>query len=157
MKHILIAPLLVFCVLLFGCAKASAPAVPGAPSGTNATLAKIVQAETAVETSVAGALKITQQLYSGGFIDKTTAGNISSVLATITQANAQALQLTQGLTTISATQALTLQNIEAPIIQALQNLIDSGLVGIKDANSKAAISAVLSTLLVTLQIIQGGS
>lgn len=153
------AAMVIMPVLLFmsfsGCAKATAPGVPAPPSGTNATLAKVVQAETDIAAGVSAALQIIQQFYAAGTISKSDAQNISSVLATITNANAQAIALTKNLSTISATQALTLKTLEAPVIQALQTAVESGLVGIKDANTKAAVTAALSTILTTLEIIQG--
>jgi hypothetical protein len=149
MRKLLIVPVLLFALLL-GCVKAGSIA-----PGTNPTLAKVVQAESDVDTGVAAALTITQQVYAANLIDKATASQIASVLATVTQANAQAIALTKTLTTISATNALTLQSLESPITTALQNLVNSGLVGIKDAKTKATVTAALSTLLVTLQIIQG--
>jgi hypothetical protein len=152
MRGLLVVPLIAL-LILSGCAKTTG--VPGLPSGTNTALAKVVQAESDVSAGVAAALQITTTLYSAGDLDKATASQIAAVLATITAANGQAIALTKGLVTISASQALTLQTLEAPITTALQNLVNSGLVGIKNANTKAAITASLSTLLVTLQIIQG--
>lgn len=154
MRAAMVIPLLLFMGLL-GCAKATAPGTPVLPTGTNATLAKVVQAESDVDAGVAAALTIVQTVYGQGLIDKPTASSVAGVLATITAANGQAIALTKGLVTISTTQALNLQTIEAPVVAALQNAINSGLVGVKDANTKAAVTAALSTVLVTLQIIQG--
>jgi hypothetical protein len=147
-------PALLF-MTLSGCAKVSAPGTPAPPAGTNATLVKVVQAETDIAAGVSAALQIVQQFYAGGTISKSDAQTISAVLATITNANAQAISLTKNLSTISATQALTLKTLEAPVVQALQSAVESGLVGIKDANTKAAVTAALSTILTTLEIIQG--
>ena len=153
-RFAVIASIAALLMNLSGCAKNTLPAQPGAPS-TNATLQKVVQVETDTATGINAALQIVTTFYTAGKISKSDAQNITAVLATITNANTQAIALTKNLTTISATQALTLQNLEAPIIQALQTLVTSGLAGIKDAATQAAVSASLSTLLVTLQIIQG--
>lgn len=138
-----------------GCAKAGAPSTPGAPSGTSTTLAKVVQVENDVAAGVAAGLQVVQQFAAAGTISKADAQAVTAVLLTVTNANTQAIALTKNLSTISATQALTLKTLEAPVIQALQNAVNSGLTGIKDANTKAAVTAALSTILTALEIIQG--
>lgn len=145
---------------LSGCAKASAPGTPALPASTDSTLRAVVQAEADVDTGVAAALQITQQLYAAGTVDKATASTIANVLAKVTAANGQAISITKGLASIPPAQRSAIQSIIVPIIGAVQDSLSNGLIPIKDANAKASVSAALSALLVTLQIIQsntGGS
>jgi hypothetical protein len=153
---LVLIPLLLFMGLL-GCAKATAPGTPALPSNTDATLRAVVQAEGDVDAGVAGVLQITQQLYAAGTVDKATAGTITGVLAKVTAANGQAITITKGLVTIPAAQRSTIQSIIVPVINDLQDSLTNGLISIKDANAKAALSAALSGLLVTLQIIQSST
>lgn len=144
-------------LLSLGCAKATAPGAPPLPSNTDATLRTIVQAEGDVDAGVAASLQITEQLFAAGTIDKATASTIAGVLAKVTAANGQAISITKGLVTVPPAQRSALQSVIVPIIKAVQDSLNNGLINIKDANAKAAISASLSALLVTLQIIQSST
>lgn len=159
-RSILAVAIIATFISFAGCAKATAPGAPALPSSTDPTLSKVVKAEADVDTGVAGALQITEQLYSAGTIDKATASTITGVLAKVTAANAQAIAITKGISTVAPAQRSAIQSIIVPIIGAVQDSLSSGLIPIKDANAKASVSAALSALLVTLQIIQsstGGS
>ncbi len=156
-KYLLLIPLLFGFMALSGCAKTGAPGTPGLPSGTDATLAKIVLAEGDVNVGVSGALQITQQLFNGGTIDKQTAITIANVLAKVTAANGEAIKITRGLVNLPASQRSAIQSIIVPIVNAVQDSLSNGLIAIKDANAKASISAALSSLLVTLEIIQSNT
>lgn len=146
-----IAVLLIAFVALSGCAKVQ----PGSiPPGTDTTLLRIVQAEGDVNSGVATALQATQQLFAAGTIDKPTAMTIASILAKVTAANGQAISITKGLVTVDPAHRTAINNIVVPIIAAVQDSLTNGLIPIKDANAKAIVSASLSSLLVTLQIIQ---
>ena len=141
-------------VALSGCAKVA----PGSiPPTTDATLAKIVQAEGDVNAGVATALQATQQLFAAGTIDKSTAMTIANILAKVTAANGQAISITKGLVAVDPAHRTAINNIVVPIIGALQDSLTNGLLPIKDENAKAVLSASLSSLLVTLQIIQAST
>ena len=156
MRKFLAVPLLLF-IVLASCAKATAPGTPVLPGTTDATLRAVVQAEGDVDAGVAGALQITQQLFAAGTVDKPTAVTITNVLAKVTAANGQAIAITKGLVSIPPAQRSTIQSIIVPVINAVQDSLSNGLIPIKDANAKAALSAALSSLLVTLQIIQSST
>lgn len=146
-----LAVLIIAFVALAGCAKVQ----PGTiPPGTDTTLLRIVQAEGDINAGVAAALSATQQLFNAGTIDKPTAMTISTVLAKITAANGQAISITKGIASVDPAHRTAINNIITPIIAALQDALTNGLIPIKDGNAKAVISASLSALLVTLQIIQ---
>jgi len=116
-----------------------------------------VLAEGDVNVGVSGALQITQQLFNGGTIDKQTAITIANVLAKVTAANGEAIKITRGLVNLPASQRSAIQSIIVPIVNAVQDSLSNGLIAIKDANAKASISAALSSLLVTLEIIQSNT
>ena len=142
-------------VALSGCAKVAPGSIP--PTGTDATLAKIGQAEGDVDVGVATALQATQQLFAAGTIDKSTAMTIANILAKVTAANGQAISITKGLAAVDPAHRTAINNIIVPIVGALQDSLTNGLLPIKDANAKAVLSASLSSLLVTLQIIQAST
>lgn len=155
MQHFkFLAVLLIAFVALSGCAKVQ----PGSiPPGTDTTLLRVVQAEGDINAGVAAALTATQQLFAAGTIDKPTAAAITNVLAKITTANGQAISITKGLATVDPAHRTAINNIIVPVVAALQDALTNGLVPIKDGNAKAIISASLSALLVTLQIIQAST
>lgn len=155
MARKLFASLVLFAfVALSGCAKVA----PGSiPPGTDVTLARIVQAEGDVNAGVATALQATQQLFAAGTIDKPTAMTIANILAKVTAANGQAISITKGLVTVDPAHRSAINNVVVPIIAALQDSLANGLIPIKDANAKAVVSASLSSLVVTLQIIQAST
>lgn len=144
---------MVLCVVLSGCAKAKAPGAPGLPS---TTLAKIAKAETDVTFYVGQAEQIVQTFFHAGTITASTASKINQILGKVTAANAEAITITQNLVE-HPEQTGTINTIIKPIIAAVQDSLNNGLIDVQDPNVKATISASLSSLLIVLQTIQAST
>jgi hypothetical protein len=80
---------------------------------------------------------------------------VAALLTDIINANARAVTATKAISTLAAAGNTSIAAIITPIIKEAQASITSGDVfNIKNAAAKAAITTALSSLVVTLQIIQ---
>jgi|ERR1035441_819075 hypothetical protein len=145
----LILPLILF-VALSGCAKVG---TVGAPALT--PLQIVANAENDIPQVVTQIANTTTALVNQGSLSGTEGAAVSKVLTDIINANARAIAATRAISTLAASGNTSIAAIITPIIQEAQASITSGDVfNIKNAAAKVAITTALSSLVVTLQIIQ---
>lgn len=116
------------------------------------SLADVAKAELAVSTACSTAFQAvtTAAATNPPLIDQPTATSIVQVLLKIEQANAQAEQATQQITTLNAQNQATLLNILQPIQTAIAQAVMAGTVGIKDPKTQTAVVASLTAVQVAI-------
>lgn len=144
-----ITSVILACGLLAGCAaKTTTPAPPKTP----------LQVAVVAEADIASAIgQIQTALIAGntaGFIPDSVVSQVLSVTVKVAQADQQVTSITQGLTALTPAQQKSIAAILPPISQAISASITSGLIPIKDANTQAAVRALLVTLQTTVSGLQ---
>jgi hypothetical protein len=145
----LILPLILF-VALTGCAKVG---TVGAPALT--PLQIVANAEVAIPQGVTIVANTSTALVNQGAMTPAEGTKVAALLTDIINANVRAVAATKAISTLAAAGNTSIAAIITPIIKEAQESITSGDVfNIKNAAAKAAITTALSSLVVTLQIIQ---
>lgn len=144
-----ITSVVLVCGLLVGCAASTTtPAPPKTP----------LQVAVVAEADIASAIgQIQTTLISGnasGVIPDSVVSSVLAVTVKVAQADQQVTSITQGLTALTPAQQTSIAAILPPISQAISASITSGLIPIKDANTQAAVRALLVTLQTTISGLQ---
>lgn len=135
--------------LLVSCgAKVSTSAPPKTP------LQKAVIAEADIADTIG---QIQTALIAGsqqGIIPDAVVSSILSVTVKVALADQQVTKITQGLSALTPAQQSSIAAILPPISQAISDSITNGLIPIKNANTQAAVRALLITLQGTVAGLQ---
>lgn len=111
--------------------------------GALSTLAKT---EADITAGCTTAYTVVAQGNASGLISTQDATTIMNALLQIELANKQAITATTAINTLNTTNSANLLAIITPVQTALNNLISSGLVGIKDPTTQASVKLTLTTI-----------
>lgn len=140
-------------LLLSSCATKSGSTTP-AQSLTQ--IQKVIAAETAIAQGVGIAANTSSQLVSAGTITADEATKIQTILTDVENANRRAINATNAIAILDVAGKASILSVVQPILTEVQNSIQTGDVAqIKNQSAKLAIVAALSTLVTSLQVIQG--
>lgn len=154
----LLALILAAGLCITGCGNPAYVPTATAPNPST-SLQKVAAAEVAIGQAV-GALQSTViAANSKGLLSDDTTRTILQLSLKISQADAQAIALTQGIVALGPGQMTSLAALFAPIAQAVNDTLASGLVPIKDQATLTAVKTALTTvqaLITGLQLVIGG-
>ncbi len=134
------------------CARTSA--VTPAPVSPLTTVAKAVNdiatANSTITTTIIAA-------NAQGLISNGDTQAILNICQQIAQADAQASLLIRGLSTLPAAQQTNVWAILKPVLATVNTSLQNGLLGVKDANTRATVSLALATLQAALTAVQAAT
>lgn len=151
----------VCCLLIFslvGCAaspQATQPVVPGAPTALT-PLQKVANADRDVLLGVKLGVQVLKNLRSANQITPAEQANIAKILNRINDIAGSVNNTIKPLASLDPNTVISIKLLIDPILKELQNVLNSGLIPIKDPASLTTINGFLSGIAATLTIINNG-
>lgn len=138
MKRVLV-PIFLFCLVLIGCDSS----LQKVSKGLDATATAIGTLQT---TAISG--------FSSGLLDKPTTDIIINLCVKVNQAGKEAVAITRAISQLDQLDSTKILAILKPIISAVGDIVDNGLVGIKDEVLKTKIKGILVGIQTSLNAVQ---
>ena len=138
MKRVLV-PIFLFCLVLIGCDSS----LHKVSKGLDATATAIGTLQT---TAISG--------FSSGLLDKPTTDIIINLCVKVNQAGKEAVAITRAISQLDQLDSTKILAILKPIISAVGDIVDNGLVGIKDEVLKTKIKGILVGIQTSLNAVQ---
>lgn len=150
---LLSAAFLAGCLITTGCMASAVTPVPVTPlTAVAQAVTDIATADNTITTTIIAA-------NAQGLISNSDTAAILSITQTIANGDAQASLVVRGLSTLTAAQQTNVWVILRPIVAVVNTSLQTGILGIKDPNTKATVQLALTLLQAALtqaQIATGG-